>query len=245
MKTVRWGVAALVMFVVGCGPVEEGVPAEEPAVQEAGLALACANSLGCRDACYCQAGFCVPDGFGPPPPEGHCETPPVRACTTGSDCASGCNCVGSVCVNDGFSPPANCLVAPPDSYESDNTHSSASSYMGTPQLKHTSHRAGDADWALVATPVNQVMTVEAYNLRNGPQLRVEIYAYNYATRTLGALLASTQTTVCSQITPSCFIYRTTANVAAGGVYAVKVTDRRTVPSGSDWRPTPGYDLKMY
>nr|WP_128799159.1 hypothetical protein [Corallococcus coralloides] len=252
MKMLRWSAAALALFAVGCGPVEEQPLAPEPTAQEtletqeAALATrACTNSLGCREACTCQGGYCVPDGFGPPPPEGHCDQPPVRVCSTGSDCASGCNCVGNVCVNDGFSPPANCLLAPPDSYESDNTHTSASSYLGTPQLNHSFHRQNDVDWVLVATPINQVMTVETYNLRNGPWMRIDIYAYNYATRTLGALVGSTSSTVCSQITPSCFIYRATANVVANGVYAVKITDARNRPAGSDYTPTAKYDLKMY
>ncbi|NOK09482.1 hypothetical protein [Corallococcus exercitus] len=170
---------------------------------------------------------------------------PVRACVTGADCTSGCVCSSNVCVNDGgFSPPANCLLAPPDSYENDNTHTSASSYQGYPQVDHTFHQARDVDWVLGATNSHQLMTVEAYNLRNSAMLRLDVYAYDHPTRTLGALLASTTTTVCSDITPSCMMYRLSVNVAPG-VYAVKITDRRNVPAGSDWRPTAGYDLKMY
>ncbi|NBD12199.1 MULTISPECIES: hypothetical protein [Corallococcus] len=244
MKVLHWSVAAVMWFAVGCGSVaEEAPPVESLATQESGL-RACTSSLDCVSGCTCTSNQCV-SAFGPPPPAGYCDTAPVRACTTGADCLSGCNCVGNVCVDNGFSPPKNCLLAPPDAYENDNAHTSASSYPGSPQLNHSFHVQNDVDWVLVATPVNQVMTVETYNLRNGPTMRVDIYAYTYATRTLGQLLASTQTTVCSQITPSCQMYRTTANVVAGGVYAVKVTDLRGVPAGSDWRPTAMYDLKMY
>ncbi|WP_223637648.1 hypothetical protein [Corallococcus sp. EGB] len=249
MRNLLWGVAALSLFAVACGPVEEQQLAPAPTAletQEAPLTgLACANNLGCRPSCECLSGFCVPDGFGPPPPQDYCDQPPQRACSTGSDCLSGCLCQGGVCVNDGFGPPANCLLAPPDSYESDNTHTTASSYLGTPQLNHSFHRQNEVDWVLVATPVNQVMTVETYNLRNGPTMRIDIYAYNYATRTLGALLGSTSTTICSQPISSCLIYRATANVVANGVYAVKITDRRNQPAGYDYTPTPKYDLKMY
>ncbi|RKH99839.1 hypothetical protein D7Y15_38365 [Corallococcus sp. AB030] len=244
MKMLRWSAAALALFVVGCGSVEEAaLEPEALATQESEL-RSCSTDLDCASGCGCSSGQCI-SVFGPPPPDGYCDQAPVRVCSTGSDCASGCNCVGNVCVNDGFSPPANCLLAPPDSFESDNTHTSASSYLGTPQLNHSFHRQNDVDWVLVATPINQVMTVETYNLRNGPWMRIDIYAYNYATRTLGALVGSTSSTVCSQITPSCFVYRATANVVANGVYAVKITDTRNRPSGSDYTPTAKYDLKMY
>ncbi|WP_338277300.1 hypothetical protein [Corallococcus caeni] len=244
MKMLRWSAAALALFVVGCGNVEEAaLEPEALATQEAGL-RACSTSLDCVSGCNCSGGLCAP-AIGPTPPAGYCDQAPVRACTTGSDCASGCNCVSNVCVDGGFSPPANCLLAPPDSYESDNTHTAASSYAGTPQLNHSFHRQNDVDWVLVATPINQVMTVETYNLRNGPWMRIDIYAYNYATRTLGALVGSTTSTVCSQITPSCLIYRATANVVANGVYAVKITDTRNRPAGDDYTPTAKYDLKMY
>ncbi|NRD49522.1 MULTISPECIES: hypothetical protein [Corallococcus] len=241
----RWSAAVLALFVVGCGSVEEAtLQSEALATQESELRV-CSTDLDCVSGCGCEGGQCI-SVFGPPPPAGYCDQAPVRACTTGADCTSGCNCVSNVCVNDGgFSPPANCLLAPPDSYESDNTHTTASSYLGTPQLNHSFHRQNDVDWVLVATPINQVMTVETYNLRNGPWMRIDIYAYNYATRTLGSLVGSTSSTICSQITPSCFVYRATANVVANGVYAVKITDTRGRPSGSDYTPTAKYDLKMY
>jgi hypothetical protein len=242
MKVRFWSVAALALFVAGCGSVEQEAP-EMLETQEQEV-RACTTSLDCRSGCGCTSGTCQ-SGFSPPPPAGYCDVPPTRACTTGADCSSGCNCVGNVCVNDGFSPPANCLLAPPDSYESDNTHTTASSYTGTPQLNHSFHRQNDVDWVLVATPINQVMTVETYNLRNAPWMRIDIYAYNYGTRTLGALVGSTSSTVCSQITPSCYIYRATANVVANGVYAVKITDARNRPAGDDYTPTAKYDLKMY
>lgn len=248
MKMLRWGVAALALFAAACGPVEEQQAPEAEAVETQEAALTgrtCVNDLGCRQACECEAGYCVPSAFGPPPGEGYCDVPPERACSTGADCASGCNCVDNVCVESGFSPPPNCLLAPPDAYEGDNTHTTASSYPGTPQLNHSFHRQNDVDWVLVATPVNQVMTVETYNLRNAPTMRVEVYAYNYATRTLGALLGSTQSTVCSLLLPACQMYRVTVNVVAGGVYAVKITDKRNQPAGDDYLPTPKYDLKMY
>lgn len=242
----RWGLAALSLFAAACGPVEEQSLAPEPTAletQESEL-RSCSTNLDCVSGCICSGGLCAA-AVGPQPPAGYCDQAPVRACTTGSDCASGCNCVGNVCVTGGFSPPPNCLLAPPDSYESDNTHTSASSYGGTPQLNHSFHRQNDVDWVLVATPINQVMTVEAYNLRNGPWMRIDIYAYDYATRTLGSLVGSTASTVCSQLTPSCLIYRATANVVANGVYAVKVTDKRNLPAGDDYTPTAKYDLKMY
>ncbi|GMT98758.1 hypothetical protein KH5H1_28770 [Corallococcus caeni] len=240
----RWSAAALALFVVGCGNVEEAaLEPEALATQESEL-RACSTSLDCVSPCVCSSGLCAVVA-GPQPPAGYCDQAPVRACTTGSDCASGCNCVSNVCVDAGFSPPANCLLAPPDSYESDNTHTVASSYNGTPQLNHSFHRQNDVDWVLVATPINQVMTVETYNLRNGPWMRIDIYAYNYATRTLGALVGSTTSTVCSQLIPSCLIYRATANVVANGVYAVKITDTRNLPAGDDYTPTAKYDLKMY
>ncbi|MBN8465494.1 hypothetical protein JYJ95_03170 [Corallococcus exiguus] len=244
MKMLRWSAAALALFVVGCGPVEG--TAQEPeslATQESGLRT-CSTDLDCVSGCGCNSGQCV-SVVGPPPPAGYCDQAPVRACMTSSDCASGCNCTGSVCVASASSPSVNCLVAPPDGYESDNTHTSASSYMGTPQLNHTFHNRLDIDWVLVATPVNQVLTVEAYNLRNSMTAQLDLYAYDYATRTRGALLATTQSTVCSQITPACNMYRVTANVVAGGVYAVRLVNRADTPAGSDWRPTSAYDLKMY
>ncbi|MBZ4395033.1 MULTISPECIES: hypothetical protein [unclassified Myxococcus] len=236
------------VFVAACGSVEgasEAVGPPEVVEAQSAELRACSTSLDCRANCVCTNGVCSGGGFGPPPPAGYCDVPPVRACTTGADCASGCSCSNNVCVDNGkFSPPANCLVAPPDAYESDNSHTTASSYVGTPQLGHTFHKAQDADWVLGATSLHQLLTVEVYNLRNTGELRVDVHAYDFATRTLGALLASTQTLVCSDLTPSCRMFRTSVNVAPG-VYAVKVTDTRTVPAGSDWRPTPTYDLKMY
>ncbi|MBJ6764493.1 hypothetical protein JGU66_27295 [Myxococcaceae bacterium JPH2] len=71
--------------------------------------------------------------------------------------------------------------------------------MGTPQLSHTFHRAGDVDWVLGATNINMPMTVEAYNLRNGARLRLDVYAYDDATRTLGALLTSISSRVCADL----------------------------------------------
>ena len=239
----RWSAAALALFVVGCGSVEEAQEPEVLAAQESEL-RSCSTSLDCVSGCNCSGGICVP-GAGPTPPAGYCDQAPVRACTTSSECASGCNCTSNVCVASASSPTANCLVAPLDGYESDNTHTSATSYMGTPQLNHTFHNRLDIDWVLVATPVNQVLTVEAYNLRNNVIAQLDLYAYDYATRTRGALLATTQSWVCPDLTSECRRYRVTANVVAGGVYAVRLVDRADTPAGSDWRPTPTYDLKMY
>ncbi|MBZ4330368.1 hypothetical protein NR800_21430 [Corallococcus interemptor] len=239
MKMLRWSAAALALFVVGCGSVEEAALE----TQEAEL-RSCSSILDCVSGCTCGSGLCVP-GPGPTPPAGYCDQAPVRACTTSSQCAAGCACTGSVCVASPSNPSANCLVAPPDGYESDNTHTSASSYLGTPQLNHTFHNRLDIDWVLVATPVNQVLTVEAYNLRDNVQAQLDLYAYDYATRTRGALLATTQSKVCADFTPTCQRYRVTANVVAGGVYAVRLVNRADTPAGSDWRPTPTYDLKMY
>lgn len=248
MHLVRWCLCVVSVFVSACGSVEgasEAVGPPEVVEAQSAELRACSTSLDCRANCVCTNGVCSGGGFGPPPPAGYCDVPPVRACTTGADCASGCSCSNNVCVDNGkFSPPANCLVAPPDAYESDNSHTTASSYVGTPQLGHTFHKAQDADWVLGATSLHQLLTVEVYNPRNTGELRVDVHAYDFATRTLGALLASTQTLVCSDLTPSCRMFRASVNVAPG-VYAVKVTDTRTVPAGSDWRPTPTYDLKMY
>ncbi|MBJ6764523.1 hypothetical protein JGU66_27445 [Myxococcaceae bacterium JPH2] len=244
----HWSMAALLLAVAGCGNVaqDEGLASTELATQEAPLATrACANDLGCRSACICEAGYCVPDAFGPPPSEEYCNGAPVRACSTGADCITGCNCVSGACVDSGFSPPANCLLAPADAYENDNTHTTASSYPGSPQLNHSFHRQGDIDWVIVFVPATQVLTVDTYNLRNGALMKVDIYAYNYATRTLGALLGSTQNRVCSSSIPACQMYRVTANAQANSVYAIKVTDLRGLPAGSDWTPTAKYDLKMY
>ncbi|AKF86704.1 hypothetical protein MFUL124B02_31405 [Myxococcus fulvus 124B02] len=235
------------MWVAGCGSVEDAPEAVGPSelVEEQGAELrACSTWLDCRSSCVCSNGVCAPGGIGPPPPAGYCDVAPVRVCNTGAECATGCSCSNNVCTPGGFSPPPNCLLAPPDAYESDNSHTSASSYVGTPQLGHTFHRAGDADWVLGATNIHQLMTVEVYNLRNTGPLRVDVYAYDYPTRSLGALLTSTTTTVCSDFTPTCWLFRTSVNVAPG-VYAVKVTDTRNTSAGSDWRPTPTYDLKMY
>lgn len=247
MNVVRCGIAVVALFVVACGNVEEAPEStsesESLSEQEAEL-RACVGTLDCRTNCKCTGGVCIPGGFNPLPPQSYCDVAPVRACTTGADCTTGCDCVGNVCVSGGFSPPPNCLLAPPDSYENDNSHTTASSYLGNPQLGHTFHRAGDVDWVLGATNINQLMTVEAYNLRYDVSLRLDVYAYDYPTRTLGALLTSTSTMVCSDLTPTCRTYRTAVNVTPG-VYAVKVTEVRSVPAGSDWRPMPGYDLKMY
>lgn len=247
MNIVRYSVAALSLCVMACGNVEDSPALQTgPEVLEEQVSelRSCNTSLDCRGGCSCQSGICTPAG-GPPPPTGYCDVPPVRACNTGADCTSGCLCSNNVCVNDGgFSPPANCLLAPPDSYESDNSHTTATSYVGTPQLNHNFHRAGDQDWVLGATNTSMLMTVELYNLRNVGGLRLELYAYDYATRTLGTLLASTSSLVCSDIAQHCFKFRISANVPAG-VYAVKVVDTRNVPAGSDWRPTPTYDLKWY
>ncbi|MFY2558527.1 hypothetical protein ACN469_12925 [Corallococcus terminator] len=238
----------MALFVMACGNMEE-VPGSaiesEPLGEQVSELRSCSSSLDCRATCGCNpSGFCEA-GFSPPPPAGFCDVAPVRACGTGADCTTGCSCSSNVCLAiGGFSPPPNCLLAPPDSYESDNSHTTASSYLGYPQLGHTFHRAGDVDWVLGATNINQLMTVEAYNVRNGASLRLDVYAYDHATRTLGALLTSVSTRVCSDFTPACLMYRTAVNVTPG-VYAVKVTDTRNVPTGSDWRPTAGYDLKMY
>ncbi|MFB1484626.1 hypothetical protein [Corallococcus sp. RDP092CA] len=244
----HWSALSLLLVTIGCGNVtqDEALAPTELMSQEAGIATrTCVNGLGCTTACQCAAGYCVPDDLGPPVSQEHCNQAPVRECSTGADCSSGCNCVGNVCVNDGFSPPANCLLAPADAYESDNTHLTASSYPGSPQLNHSFHRQGDIDWVIVFVPATQLLTVETYNLRNGPKMRIDIYAYNYATRTVGALLGSTQSYLCSGPNPLCNVYRATANAQANNVYAVKVTDLRGMPAGSDWTPTPKYDLKMY
>ncbi|AGC43340.1 hypothetical protein MYSTI_02011 [Myxococcus stipitatus DSM 14675] len=228
---------------MACGSVEEA-PTPEVLEEQTSELRTCNTYLDCRSGCGCISGVCA-TAIGPPPPAGYCDVPPVRACTTGADCTNGCLCSNNVCVNDGgFSPPANCLLAPADSYESDNSHTSATSYVGTPQLNHNFHRAGDQDWVLGATNINMLMTVEIYNLRNVGGLRVELYAYNYDTRTLGTLLASTSSLVCSDIAQHCMKFKVSTNVAPG-VYAVKVVDTRNVPAGSDWRPTPTYDLKWY
>ncbi|WP_338865628.1 hypothetical protein [Myxococcus stipitatus] len=153
--------------------------------------------------------------------------------------------MGNVCIDDGFGPPVNCLLAPADAYESDNTHATASSYPGSPQLNHSFHRQGDIDWVIVFVPAAQLLTVETYNLRNGPAMRLDLYSYNYATRTLGTLLGSTQSRICSQPISLCDKYRVSTNAQANNVYAIKVTDMRGMPAGSDWTATPKYDLKMY
>ncbi|MBU8893966.1 hypothetical protein KRR26_00035 [Corallococcus sp. M34] len=244
----HWSLTALLLVAVGCGNVaqEEAVASPELATEEASLAdRTCVNTLSCRAACTCVAGTCVPDDFGPPVSQAFCNVAPVRECSSGADCITGCNCVSGACVDSGFSPPANCLLAPADSYENDNTHTTASSYPGSPQLNHSFHRQGDVDWVIVFVPTTQVLNVETYNLRNGPAMKLEIYAYNYATRTLGALLGSTQDYICRLPVSSCFVYRVSANAQANNVYAIKVTDMRGLPSGSDWTPTPKYDLKMY
>ncbi len=245
----HWSAAALLLAAVGCGNVtqDEVMAPPELMPQESGLLTrSCVNDLNCRSGCTCEAGYCTPDAFGPPLGDpNYCDVAPVRACNTGADCISGCNCVGNVCIDNGFSPPANCLLAPADTYESDNTHLTASSYPGSPQLNHSFHRQGDVDWVIVFVPAAQLLTVETYNLRNSPTMRIDIYAYNYATRTLGALLGSTQSRICSQPISTCDKYRASANAQANNVYAIKVTDMRGVPAGSDWHPTPMYDLKMY
>jgi hypothetical protein len=137
------------------------------------------------------------------------------------------------------------LLAPPDAFESDNTHQTASSYLGTPQIHHTFHLLGDVDWIAVATPVNQVMTVDAYNLGNNATIRIEIYNYDYPNRRLGTLIGSTQKLICNLTHPACFVYRATANVTAGSVYMVKVIDRRTGPLGDYDLYAPYFDLRMY
>lgn len=237
----------MALSVMACGSVEESPESaiqSDPLGEQESELRACSTDLDCRTNCRCgTGGFCV-GASSPVPPAGYCDVAPVRACNTGADCMAGCLCSSNVCTNDGgFSPPANCLLAPPDPYENDNSHTTASSYLGYPQVGHTFHRAGDVDWVLGATNISQLLTVEAYN-NHGGQLRLDVYAYNHPTRTLGALLTSATTTVCSDITPACLMYRASVNVAPG-VYAVKVTDLRSVPAGSDWRPTAGYDLKMY
>jgi hypothetical protein len=255
MKLHYSGLAFSTLFFMACGAVsteaEQSSPQEEEEVAETAQALrSCTSNLNCAGGCECTMGYCGPDGFSPPTPQAICDAPPQRHCSSQADCVTGCTCVSNSCAYSGFSPPINCLASPPDGFESDDTHQTASSYLGTPQLKHTFHRLGDVDWILVATPANQVMTVDAYNLvastlGNFPQIRIEIYNYNYANRSLGTLIGSTQSLICNNITPACFVFRATANVTAGSVYAVKVIDRRTGPLNNYDVAGPSYDLKMY
>lgn len=253
MKLQHFALAFSTLSFMACGaadPEPEQLVPQEISVetQSDTPTRPCTSDLNCAGGCQCTAGYCGPDGFGPPTPQDVCNAPPRRACSSAADCVSGCSCSGGFCQNSGgFS---NCLASPPDAFESDNSHLTASSYLGTPQLKHTFGKVGDVDWILVATPVNQVMTVDAYNLRasqlgNFPQIRIEIYNYDYATRTLGTLIGSTQSLICNYLSTSCYVYRTTANVTAGSVYAVKVIDRRTGTLNDYDLAGPGYDLKMY
>ncbi len=225
MNLKNLGLVVSTLCFMGCGAVnsepDESSYEEELVETEAqALTRACTSDLNCNAGCTCNMGTCGPDMFGPATPQSVCDTPPPNS------------------------------SSPPDAFESDNSHKSASSYMGTPQRNHTFHVVGDVDWTLVATPTNQVMTVDAYNLRastlgNYPMIRIEIYKYNYATRTLGALVGSTQSLICNYLTTSCFIFRATANVTAGSVYAVKIIDRRTGPLNDYDVSGPSYDLKMY
>jgi hypothetical protein len=253
MKPQYFGLAFSTLFFMACGVENTEPDPSSPQEETAATAQAlrsCTSDLNCAGGCQCTMGSCGPDGFGPPTPQSICDAPPKRYCSSQADCVSGCNCISNSCENDGFSPPANCLASPPDGFESDDTHQTASSYLGTPQLDHTFHSVGDVDWILVATPVNQVMTVDAYNLRastlgNSPQIRIEIYNYNYANRSLGTLIGSTQSLICNYFSASCYVYRATANVTAGSVYAVKVIDRRTGPLNDYDLAGPSYDLEMY
>ncbi|MFY1831992.1 hypothetical protein ACN47A_39125 [Myxococcus fulvus] len=249
MKRIRWSVAVLLMGLVGCGSIEEEAPADALRTQ-AGTLRSCTSDLNCSGYCQCRSGACVPADVipGPPPPTIDCDAPPLRTCSTGADCITGCGCQGGVCTRNVPSSNTNCLLVPPDAFENDDTHLTASAY-GAPQLKHTFHRVGDVDWILVYTPVAQVMTVQAYNVGSYQGLRVELYAYDYNNRTLGARLSSGQGPSCDPVYPQCRNVTITGNVAAQGAYVVKVTDLRTLPQGDYDTLTPGneprYDLRMY
>jgi len=256
MNLKHLGLGLSTLFFMACGAVdtepEQSSQREELVEMQAHAPpRTCTSDLNCTMGCECIRGFCGPDGFSPRTPQSVCDAPPPqRTCSSQADCVGGCNCISNVCENDGFSPAANCLLAPPDAFEGDDSHEIASSYLGTPQLNHTFHRVGDVDWILVATPANQVMTVDAYNLRpstlgNFPMIRIEIYKYDYAAHTLGALIGSTQSTICNDLIPSCWVLRATANVTAGSVYAVKVIDRRAGPLNDYDLSGPSFDLKMY
>lgn len=255
LKNLGWGFSTLVLMACGAVDTEpEQSSPQEPLVETQAQALtrACTSDLNCTTGCACNRGSCGPNGISPATPQRVCDAPPQRTCSSQADCISGCRCVNNVCENKipDFSPLPNCLLSPPDAFESDDTHETASSYLGTPQLGHTFHLVGDVDWILVATPANQVMTVDAYNLRPNtfgsfPMIRIEIYKYNYANRSLGAQIGSTESPICNDLVPSCWVIRAKANVTAGSVYAVKVIDRRTGPLNDYDLSGPSYDLKMY
>ncbi|PTL77262.1 hypothetical protein [Vitiosangium sp. GDMCC 1.1324] len=234
------------LIAAGCGetlPSERIESAPVEGVSEAALTYRyCSSGLDCGLGCVCQANQCVNDGFGPPNPD--CGSPPVRSCTTSSDCRSACTCVSGKCQPDGFSPPYGyCHLPPPDAFESDNTAATASSYLGSPQLNHTFHELGDVDWVAVYFGVAGAAKFEAYNIKNGASVYLDVYTYNNGSA--GSYVAGAGHVCNDPFNAACRVARVTVNVPAGSAYYVRVRNLNDTAHNVYNQSAPGYDLRIY
>lgn len=167
LKTNCFVVLSMVALASCAESTEPGEPGgSEPTLGEAEQAVNgvryCDEDWDCSSACTCSQGTCQPSGFGPPGDPGICAQPPERACATAADCRSACDCTAGLCQPDGFGPPPPqdwCAQPPPDQYEYNDSLTSASSYLGAPQL-HTFWDRSDEDFIWIYVPSAMTVTFD-------------------------------------------------------------------------------------
>ena len=208
----------------------------------------CSEHFDCNSACACTNGTCQPDGFGPPPEGDYCAQPPKRACSSSSNCRSSCVCAGGFCQEDGFGPfPEGdyCARPLPDAYESNDSYTSPTSYLGSPQTGHNFHDPGDEDWILVYFGSAMTATFETDNNVNGANTYLEVYSYNYATGQLGAPAGANDDKCGFWWSSTCWGSRVVASVPANSVYAIRVSNTTDDGRSVYDQNAPGYSFRIY
>jgi hypothetical protein len=203
----------------------------------------CSSNYNCNySACICSSGICVPNQFGPPPPEDVCSEPPVRSCSSSSDCRTGCACSGGTCEPIGSA--LDCHLPLIDVYESNDTPANASHYLGTPQYDHNFHRNGDEDWVLVYVGAPMTVTFETFDLSSVvADTFLRVYAYQNGQP--GSLLASHDDVCGYYWLASCQASRVVLNAPADTAYFVRITNTAS-PTYTEYDQSyPTYSLRIY
>ncbi|WP_375756935.1 hypothetical protein [Corallococcus exercitus] len=237
----------LALLSGACGDSASQEPDTGPAVVESVTESAltyryCGSNNDCDLGCACDANQCVPNGFGPPHPD--CGTPPQRECSTGADCRSGCICSAGVCAPDGFGPPSEgCHLPPPDAYEDNNTAAQFTAYPGYPLTGFNFHEQGDVDWIAVYFGGAMTAKFEAYNVVNGADTYLEVYAYSNGAP--GALVASNDNICNVWYDPTCLASRVTLSVPANSAYYVRIRNLNDTAYNVYQQSPPRYDFRIY